>query len=53
MFDVHCPVHECVVLLSSSRLRGMQNTENGIVLLFECYDGALIKVVTGRAAIPA
>lgn len=53
MFDVHCPVHDCTVLLPTSRLRGMANTERGIELVFECYDGALIEVVTGRTAVPA
>ena len=50
MFDVHCPVHACTVLLPTSRLRGLDNTPAGIVLVFECYDGALVEVVTGRAA---
>lgn len=49
MFDVHCPVHACTVLLPTSRLRGLENTPAGIVLVFECYDGAVIEVVTGRA----
>jgi hypothetical protein len=53
MFDVDCPVHGCTVLLPISRLRGMANTERGIVLVFECYDGARIELVTGRAPAPA
>jgi hypothetical protein len=31
----------------------MDNTERGILLVFECYDGAVIEVVTGRASVTA
>ncbi len=53
MLDVHCPVHGRTVLLPHSRIRDLCNTDRGIVLEVECYDGARITLVTGRAARPA
>jgi hypothetical protein len=52
MFDVHCPVHGSTVLLPTSRIRGMVNTDHGIVVEMECYDGARVTFVTGRGAEP-
>lgn len=50
MFAVHCPRHGTRVLLSERRIRAIHNTEAGIVVEAECYDGERVFVVTGRGA---
>ena len=54
MFTVDCPRHGRPVLLPASRIRGLHNTDAGILLRVECWCGTLITVRTGRrAAAPA
>jgi hypothetical protein len=50
MFAVHCPRHGARVLLTERRIRVLHNTDAGIVIEAECYDGERVFVVTGRAA---
>ena len=50
MFAVHCPRHGTRVLLTERRIRVLHNTEAGIVIEAECYDGERVFVVTGRCA---
>jgi hypothetical protein len=50
MFDVYCPTHRATVLLPVSRIRAMHNTDRGIVVEMECYDGTAVAFVTGRGA---
>ena len=52
LFDVFCPVHGTTVLLPVSRIRGMANTDAGIVIEMECYDGARVTFATGRRSEP-
>ena len=49
MFAAHCPTHGKKVLLPQSRIRSLANTDRGIVVRLECYDGTEIVVVTGRS----
>lgn len=50
MVNAYCPRHGTRVLLTERRIRGMHNTDAGIVMELECYDGERIFVVTGRGA---
>ncbi|MGH3978162.1 MAG: hypothetical protein ACRDRZ_04035 [Pseudonocardiaceae bacterium] len=50
MIAVHCPRHGARVLLTERRIRALHNTDDGIVMELECYDGERIVVVTGRGA---
>lgn len=50
MFAVHCPRHGTRVLLTERRIRALHNTEAGIVIEAECYDGERVFVITGRGA---
>lgn len=50
MFAVHCPRHRTRVLLTERRIRALHNTEAGVVIEAECYDGERVFVVTGRHA---
>jgi hypothetical protein len=52
MFAVHCPRHGTRVLLTERRIRAVHNTDSGIVVEAECYDGERLFVVTGRGASP-
>lgn len=50
MFAVHCPRHGARVLLTERRIRALHNTDAGIMIEAECYDGERVFVVTGRDA---
>jgi hypothetical protein len=45
---VHCPRHRSEVLLPESRIRALHNTDHGIVVVVECFDGERIVLRTGR-----
>ena len=49
VFDPYCPACDTRPLLGFHSLRGLDNTDDGIVLVFECPDchGDAI-IVTGR-----
>ncbi len=49
MLAAHCPTHGKKVLLPESRIRALVNTERGIVVKLECYDGTEIVLRTGRS----
>lgn len=53
MFVAHCPRHGSNVLLTERRIRKLYNTERGIFVVLECYDGEMLTVLTGRAATSA
>ena len=48
MFEVHCPRHGTRVLLSEGRIRGIANTETGIVVAWRCWCGLEGETRTGR-----
>ena len=48
MFSIYCPRHGSEVLVGSSRIRRMVNTEHGILLDVECYCGQHVVGATGR-----
>ncbi len=49
MFPVYCPRHGSTVLLGMSSMRRMVNVEPGVILLeFTCYDGEVVRLLTGR-----
>lgn len=48
MLSVYCPRHGERVLLTERRVRAVHNTDDGIVLEVECYDGQRIFLATGR-----
>lgn len=50
MFTVHCPRHGREILLDSGRVRGLDNTTDGIVVTWECWCGHVGTTVTGRTA---
>jgi hypothetical protein len=50
MFAAYCPRHGAEVLLTERRIRRLRNTDHGIVLELECYDGERLVIVTGRRA---
>jgi hypothetical protein len=49
MFVIDCPKHGSRVLLSERRIRGLRNTDAGVLLALECYCGHLERIHTGRA----
>lgn len=50
MLAVFCPRHGTRVLLSERRIRALRNTDHGILIEVECYDGERIVLRTGRRA---
>ncbi len=60
MFDVYCPRHGCRVILFTSNIEEIQNSEDGIVVRYVCpcgYRGTwrtgCKHEETGRAAVPS
>ena len=51
MFNVYCSNHNAEVLLGYGALRGMANTDLGIIVVFECSCGERIAKLTGRKAV--
>ena len=49
MFDPDCTGCGEKVLLGTRRLEGMQNTDQGIVLVFRCHCGSPALLLTGAA----
>ncbi|HEY8526193.1 MAG TPA: hypothetical protein VIL48_14580 [Acidimicrobiales bacterium] len=49
MFFVHCPVHGSEVLLSERRIVGLDRTEDGVTVQWECWCGHRGSHRTGRA----
>jgi hypothetical protein len=39
MLSVHCPRHNSEVLLSNSRVRGIDQSDGGMTVRWECYCG--------------
>jgi len=50
MFTAYCPKHQADVLLGNSSIRGLTNTDAGIIVLLECSCGERIAQLTGRTA---
>lgn len=50
MLTVYCPRHRNDVLLPETRIRGLTNTDRGILVEVECFDGERIVLRTGRGA---
>ena len=48
MFHVFCPVHGSDVVLGNRAIRGLVNTDLGIIVMLECTCGERIATVTGR-----
>ncbi|HEY8452414.1 MAG: hypothetical protein FWJ70_07410 [Micromonosporaceae bacterium] len=46
---IDCPVHARRVLVPPSRIRSLSNTATGIVVVVECWCGAVVRLRTGRA----
>ena len=50
MFHVFCPQHGSEVVLGDRSIRGLVNTDLGIIVVLECTCGERIATVTGRKA---
>ena len=50
MFSVHCPRHGQEILLDHGRIRGLDTTDDGIVMTWECWCGHVGTTLTGRAS---
>jgi hypothetical protein len=50
MFSIHCPVHGSEVLLSERRIRGIDRTEAGLRVRYECWCGHRGAFASGRPA---
>lgn len=48
MLTVYCPRHRSDVLLPETRIRALDNTERGILVEVECFDGERIVLRTGH-----
>jgi hypothetical protein len=48
MFTVHCPRHGSEVLLSESRIRGLEASTDGMTVRWECWCGHHGSHHTGR-----
>jgi hypothetical protein len=48
MMVIQCPTHQSEVLLTERRIRGIRNTEHGILMDVECYCGTHVVIRTGR-----
>lgn len=48
MFDVFCPRHGAMVLLSARSLEDLRNTDRGIEVRFRCHCGHRGLWITGR-----
>jgi hypothetical protein len=48
MMSIQCPTHQSEVLVTERRIRGIRNTENGILMDVECYCGTHVVIRTGR-----
>jgi hypothetical protein len=48
MFTAYCPKHQADVLLGNNSIRGLANTDAGIIVLLECSCGERIAQLTGR-----
>ncbi|MFI5908541.1 hypothetical protein [Dactylosporangium sp. NPDC051541] len=53
MFVIDCPAHRARMILPVERIRGLHNTDAGILLDLECYCGHVAHIRTGRARTPA
>ena len=53
MYYVYCPTHDAKVLLFHDQVRQLANTEHGIVVHLECYDGTPLVWEVGRGGSPA
>lgn len=53
MFTAYCPTHHAEVLLGNGSIRGLANTDAGIIVLLECSCGERIAQLTGRSALAA
>jgi hypothetical protein len=52
MFVIDCHIHESRVLLDSSRIEGMRNTDEGPVVDWHCWCGARGSLVAGTRSVP-
>ena len=52
MFHVFCPQHGTDVIIGNRAIRGLINTDLGIIVVLECTCGERIATVTGRKAEP-
>lgn len=51
MFKIYCPRHGSDVLLGFSRVQKMINVRPGVIVVeLRCYDGEVIRMVTGSRA---
>lgn len=50
MFTVHCDCVDGEMLLSESRITGIANTDDGIIVAFRCWCGRDGTFLTGRRA---
>ena len=51
MFTIHCPQEDTTILLGHRQIRGLENTDEGIVIHWRCYCGATGQLSpTGRAS---
>lgn len=53
MFDADCAGCGSRVLLTTTRITALQNTDHGIVVEFVCWCGTGGRLVTGRRAQPS
>jgi hypothetical protein len=49
MYYVYCPTHDAKVLLFHDQVRGIVNSEDGIAVHLECYDGTALVWEVERA----
>lgn len=52
MLLISCPRHAARVIVPTSRIRDLRNTEAGILLMVECWCGERVRIRTGRHAQP-
>lgn len=50
MFLIDCSSHGRPILLTAARIRGLRNTDHGILLELECWCGTRAHLTTGRNA---
>jgi hypothetical protein len=50
MFNVFCTQHDSEMILGPNAMRGMANTDLGIIVVLECSCGERIAALTGRKA---
>lgn len=50
MLVISCPTHGTRIVVPTTRVRQLRNTDAGILLEVECWCGARVRIRTGRSA---